>query len=534
MILAVILLILAGRSGLSFDFVFNGGDSEIRKAVREFPYDFDENGEPFRVDSLVIDAGYLDANVMIIGDTVTIDFGPRYDLGEIILIGDVNDTLSVNRVFNESAVTEVIVNILEKWRDRGYYYCDFVIENYRRREKYIDITAMFHKGPALTVSSIELDGLKVTDREHLVRYIDLSPGDTITETSLKEAETALRGLDYITVDRSVELIPEEGYSRAGVRFGLKERRRFSLEGSGGYVPDDEGYTVWYLDTRLRNMFGRGQSVRLTADRRDRNRSVFSAGYRRPVFWIGRGTFEIDLATRDYRDQFYEFAIGAGYEIALNRISSFGMSLSGRDVEPDIGRGVSYQSYTVGIRFRLGAVAAVSDSTFQRGLDWSILYRARRYENSSGSFNDTRTEFVGELSQRIIGRFHGYGRGLVNIVKSSEKPLPAAEEILFGGPGTLRGYRNDQFAARRFLVGTIEPRLFLNRYSYLFGFIDQAYYMFYNIGFDSTLSEIEKYPRGVGFGIAVANGRRGVKISLAWGEEDAFDQPRLNITVKEQF
>ena len=123
-------------------------------------------------------------------------------------------------------------------------------------------------------------------------------------------------------------------------------------------------------------------------------------------------------------------------------------------------------------------------------------------------------------------FFGFNyRGL----ETGETEPPLSELYLIGGPGTLRGFRNDRFVAQRTAFASVEPRLRF-RTAYLFLFYDGAYLNRRTVADSGTVTN-EDYRYGYGLGLAVADANRSVKLSLGWNEETGFDQPRLSIELQ---
>ena len=112
------------------------------------------------------------------------------------------------------------------------------------------------------------------------------------------------------------------------------------------------------------------------------------------------------------------------------------------------------------------------------------------------------------------------------LESPDLSLPLSELQLIGGPPTLRGYRNEQFAGKRAAWGTFEPRF---RYSsgYLFLFYDAAYLNRQNTSLREGVST-EIYRDSFGFGLSVVDQNRSVRLSIGWNGRDKDSQPRLSV------
>ncbi|UCD94627.1 MAG: BamA/TamA family outer membrane protein, partial [Candidatus Zixiibacteriota bacterium] len=326
-----------------------------------------------------------------------------------------------------------------------------------------------------------------------------------------------------------------------IRYDLAERRQFSIEGAGGYIPQNDGYFMWFLDLKGRNIFGRGQKAGLLADRRERNKSVFNVYYGQPTFLLGRGETLVRIGTRDYRDRFYEFGAALRHEMELNESISLRSRLGWKNVEPADTAARSFQVYDVSVGIRGGSVEAYKGAPVGFSLDWQISYSGRRYgrkENvaniARAVYNDTRNELNARFGVPIQSFISGYAGLEVKDIQSSEKPLPVSEMFFIGGVGSLRGYRNDQFSGQRVMLSTYELRFFVSHRDYLYPFVNGAYFERYESGIDGGVSKLDDFKWGYGFGLRLSSAQRQLGIEFSWGEGANLEEPRLHITLGSQF
>ncbi|MEW5923888.1 MAG: hypothetical protein AB1746_07870, partial [Candidatus Zixiibacteriota bacterium] len=173
--------------------------------------------------------------------------------------------------------------------------------------------------------------------------------------------------------------------------------------------------------------------------------------------------------------------------------------------------------------------------------WNIKYSGRRYRQQADSstleraiYNDSRAVFKAEASGTAFDFIGAYLSGSIFDIESSEKPLPASEMILFGGPGTLRGYRNDQFSAERLVLSTSEIRFFFSRGDYIYPFADGAYYERYVAGQNGEYVKDDDVKFGYGLGIKLTSGSRDLRLEFSWAENARFSEPRLIVSLTGQF
>ena len=527
------------------DIQFSDGSEAMQNEAAAF---FRDGIDSARVDAFrrtLIDNGYIDSRLILHDSagakTVTVSFGRLYKIGRIYINGDVHDTLDINANFDAYEADNPLDSVIESFQERGYYYAGITPREYLAHDGFLDIKMSFLIGPVVTVSSLNYAGLIRTDRNLLRHYVRISEGDTIKPGTMAEIKRNLDEAEFISLAAEPRIVPDPGYRTGQISIEFNEIRQFRFEGSGGYVPDDDGYFLWYINTRMRNIFGGGRDIGLMVDRREKNKATFSVDYAQPVFMLGMDKAGLGLATRDYRDQFYEFSVESFYDTRLNRNLTATIALGWKNVEPEDDTTASHEVYSAGFGVRAGSEKRINTINGGVAVRWRIDYNSRRYKNSGGLaesgrtvYNDTRNVLTVQASRRWFGPVAGYARFVLKDIASSEKPIPLSEQFFFGGPGSLRGYRNDQFAAQRLFIISPELRWFYSKAGYFYSFYNAAWYESYRAGVGDMIEKFDDIVSGFGLGINLQSGERLLKIEFSWGEGDAVDEPRLNVVIGGEF
>ncbi len=448
-----------------------------------------------------------------------------------IRIGDTLVKLAHPIAFDSASVDDAVGRLMDHYRAQGNFFVRARITGLRQSDEspYWVLDLRLNPGPVVTVRRLIFDGLKRTDGARLRRFFRLKDGSPLTPALLADVESEARTIDYLDLNgpAGIRILP--GYTEADLELPFREHRQVSFFGGGGYGPDDNTGLLWNARLTLKNIFGGGRRAGIRSARPDRGRTELTVDYQQPLFWLGRDRGAVSVATRDYRESFYEFAAEAAYTTELTTTTDLTLGLGFKRVEP-AGIAAGYSGYSASVGLERSTITDPLNPSGGLRIHTSLTYLARRYSSDSlltipgrNAFNETRTtvdiESYTSLPGPAVMHISACYRGL----ETRDRIPPLAELFFVGGPGSLRGYRTEQFAVQRAAYGTLEPRLRFPA-AYLFAFYEGAY-------LNSTEAEgilSESYRAGVGGGIAVVGEERSVRVSFGWGQGAAFDEPRFAV------
>ena len=491
------------------------------------------NGLVDSVTALLSIDGYLDARAERSGDSLIIDSGRRSRLARLVVTGDSTFNVRVQDYFSRDNLEDRIENQLRHLYDQGYHYASIQITGVRREGLSIEVDATVNRGPVVMVADVRYLGLERSRPEQIARLLPIRRGDTLTHEALRATEAAADRIGYVTFRPPIRVQPQPGYQAAVLELQFDEKKQFRIEGTGGYIPDNSTGLVWSLQMGFTNMFGDGRQAGLLSERREKGRNSLALEYRQPLFLVGMGELTVSAATRDYRDQFYEFTASSQYSSGFRSGWEGALGLAFKSVTPADGQ-PSFRRYTARVSMSHGELLPRSNPIRGWSLFWSVAYAHRRYSGDSLAgdlrrqvLNDTRATVSLQAAQSIYRRVVMQLKGGYQGYRTTESLPPVSELYLIGGPGSLRGYRNEQFAAIHTATGSVEPRLRFDQ-GYFFFFYDGAYLNNRAHGDDNSIDTNEQYRYGYGLGLAVMEPGRVLRLSLGWNPELPFDQPRLSV------
>ncbi len=473
---------------------------------------------------------------VVIASTAASDEALRHDrerLAAIRVSGDTTYQVDLALDFVPENLNRAIKGIIQPYLDRGYYYCQANITNVSHQNAGVVVDLNIIRGPLVTIGDLICEGLVRTKGSTARRYLGVGPGTPLSDEVITGIESRARGISFLTFTPPVLVSPRPGYGQADLHLSFHEPRPFSFEGTAGYRPDDQNGLVWTVNAAARNLFGDGRRVRVISERRDRLHNNLAVEYRQPVYVFGVSELSFDVSTRDYRNQFYEFNAGAGWQARIGDQSSAGVSVAWKRVDP-VGDEPSYRRYLVNLNYRRSTVTDSLNPRRGTVFEWSLGYAHRQYRADSTaaqvsrtSLNETRARLSATGYQSIIARLIGVASATFVTLETKETLPPFSERFLFGGAGSLRGYRTDQFSARRAAYGSAEIR-WRGTGGYLFGFCDLGYLSRPAKQSDGSVATNEIVRVGYGAGVQVIDRDRAVLVAFGWNPDLRFSQPQVLI------
>ncbi|MCK4632398.1 MAG: BamA/TamA family outer membrane protein [candidate division Zixibacteria bacterium] len=530
----ILLVCLLASEAVSVEVICQDCPRSVLKAIEQAVRVVTDSSATDTTVTLLRERGYLDAEAAVIDGKLVLTPGVQFRLQSVSIVGDTASSVSMDRPFTSINLRQAIDKLLERYHREGHYYAAVSVVTVSKVGNAVSIELKLAKGPVVEIGELEFDGLKRTDPDFLRRFVRLTEGDTLTASNLRAAEKAVSSVPFLTHHATAEVIPRAGYTTADLLFTVEEKKQFRLEGGAGYLPGDDAGLVWHLRTEILNLFGQGREVALFSERREKGRNRLSVQYRQPIFIAGTGTAELNVTTRDYRSEFYEFAAGGELTSDLSLATTVGVGFQWKSVEPS-GDGLSYRCYLAS--FSVDRNVLDNRLNPATGYRWhSILsYSNRRYQSGDPQaggqmvYNETRAlvalNFFGRMARQLVAHLSINYAG----VETGEALPPLSELVLIGGPGTLRGYRNEQFAVVRSAYVSVEPQFRFEAGS-LFGFYDAAYLNERVARSDESVRTNEFFRHGYGFGLTLQDRNRRIKLSLSWNPDIRFDEPRLSIEV----
>ena len=360
-------------------------------------------------------------------------------------------------------------------------------------------TLAVDRGPRVRVSFLEFRGRLGTRAGLLARFARFRSAD-FSRANLGTWRRNIERSGLVRVDSQVLVRRDSDF---GVQFWLTGERSNQAGAMVGYLPDDRSFTG-FVRLNLRNLFDTGR--RLEAGWQSASgRTSYSLGYTEP--WVLGSGFDISGSARQQvTDTTYSQT-----NLALSGVTATATAATlsletGWDRFTDVLDRTWVQVTWAGTGF--GFDTRDFPANPRRGFRFDVGTRAGTRATDSGSAKIVSRSELGFAITLPAGPRLVWTSALAAWFTYSPAVLTEPELYRMGGPGTLRGYREDEFGAARLGWGSSELRLLPDRQSRLYPFLDAG-------AFSDSLGWHLKPAYGIGARVATRAGVLGVDYGVAF-------------------
>ncbi len=486
--------------------------------------------------------------------------------GELVRLGKVRmvaDSLSIEDLenlvdFNEGDIyrreyieSELAV-IGQFYAESGYPLATIDITNTSLRSeediKYIDIEIKINSGPGIAINKIILRGNQSTQDEVILRELDIKNGERYNQKKIDAIPKQLNYLGYFSDILPVRAIGLHN-GKTDLLIEVKESNTTTFDGIIGYIPpkptesSEEGYFTGLINLNFRNLFGTGRKFEVNWRKPDKFSEEFRIFYEEPWIFnypinIGTGLERIVRDTtyieRSYfltstiklSAEFRGFLNISRKEVVPDSLASRNLRMTGntttdgeigikfdtRDYPINPGKGIRYMaSFSFGTKKNTGPAYLIKEDSLAlregiKKIRGHLSYFLRLWQNQVFAFN-----------------FNGFH------IEGDKDQLQLSDHFWFGGFGSLRGYRENQFHGTTVSWINLEYRFIVGRNSRVFLFSDWGFYQYE----EATGIKNDILPGyGVGIRFDTPLGIMGVDYGL--GRGDTFSTGKIHFGLINSF
>jgi outer membrane protein assembly factor BamA len=430
--------------------------------------------------------------------------------------------------------------LLEEYDDAGHPFAQVWIDSlgYDAENAGVHIKLFVVEGSPRNIQRVEVEGLKKTRPELVVRIAGVEPGVPYRARLLRDAYARLNASEVFThVEYPTVRLSPDGKGVDAVLVVDEPQRSHTFTSALGYADaegEDDRQISGLVDLRLNNVGGTLRSL--------------------GAFWSNDGRDRVETRI-DYRDQFFlgkRLSLGVRlHQVGLDTLYTW-QSL-GVEVERPVGRiGVSAGLHgdrnvfsegelkrswrartSLGVRLRRD----VADARW-RGSVYTRLSVARKQRVLREGGDESLTQYIGEVESRVSVRLrpilHVRNELTYRGLESDERVVPLSELFYVGGARTLRGYKENQFSGRRAATARTELLLGRTRAENVYVFGDVGYVFRETLNPDDEVERDEIVRAGYGFGLRTRSRLGNVDLSFGVGEKLSLQQTKVHVLLEQNF
>ncbi len=458
------------------------------------------------------------------------------------------------KVFRNKAVRpkeffEMENKLINYAASNGHPFAEVKLDSIIIKDEKIEGVLAFDKGQKITFDTLRIKGKTKVNRKFLQNYLQIKPGVLFDQSKLDRIKSLINQIRALKLNGSYRL--KFSNNKAQVILNIEDRKTNTIDGIAGFQQNPTTNRLLFtgqFDLGLQNIAGRGKSVEMHWKKTDVNSQQLNASYEHLSLFgsgfHGNASFKLFKQDTSFTQRKPRFELFRNHPV-LGKISFH--------YKQDDSRTIGQQVIPEGI---VPTFSSVKTNYYGLGLDWNNLDNVNFPRKGMRTFvegsvgnkkvldsqvadltdqNSLQIQTNVELERHFkINRYLG---SLVSVKSSmiQNDQLFQNELYRLGGIQSWRGFREYQFYASRFVVGTLEGRFFLDQQSYLLVFAD---YGAYENGIQGDKPVYGGNPLGLGAGLTFVTKSGIFSFIYALGKEGSqpfnFNNSVINFGLTSRF
>lgn len=499
------------------------------------------------IDSIVVDTTYYKAYIHL-GESYQWSYLNPVNIDEEVLskIG-FRDKVFNNKPFNKNQLNSFIYRIINHYENNGFPFASLKFDSVKIEANTFSGNLILNKNYRYKIDSVLIYGNATISKQYLQNYIRIKDGDSYNEALVKNITIRIKELPFVEEKQPFKVIFNE--SEAKIVLDLKKKLASRFNGILGIQPNNEtGKLRLTGDVKLNllNSFKKGEEIYFNWRSIQEKTQDLTTGFSYP--FLLNTPFGLDYNFKLYKkdttfiDVFNKIGIryilkGNNYFSVFyqNKNSSLlsNKGFGSLTVLPDFAD-VSSQLYGIGIHYakldynlnpRKGFNIIAEGAVGKKDIKKNSAIKESLYDgiklNSSLYNGNAIIDFYVPLAKRSVLKLSVKNGFTIN------ESLFDNELIRIGGLFTLRGFDEESIYTTFYNIGTLEYRFILEQNSFLYLFVDGAYYEK-----DNVKGYVSDRPFGFGAGMSFDTKAGIFSIGYALGKQ--FDNPILFRSAKIHF
>lgn len=499
------------------------------------------------VDSIIVDTTFYKAYIHL-GKTYQWSYLIPKNIDEEVLskIG-FRDKVFNNKPFNKNQLHSFFYRIINQYENNGYPFASLKFDSIKIEDHTFRGNLLLNKNQRYKIDSVLIYGNSTISKQYIQNYIRIKNGDIYNEALVKNITTRIKELPFVEEKQPFKVYFNETESK--IVLDLKKKLASRFNGILGIQPNNvtgELRLTGDVKLNLLNSFKKGEEIYFNWRSIQEKTQDLATGISYP--FLLNTPFGLDYNFKLYKkdttyiDVYNKIGIryilkGNNYFSVFyqNKSSSLLSTkhFSTLTVLPDYADVIS-QLYGIGIHYsrldynlnpRKGFSIVADGAVGNKVITKNSALKESLYDGiklNSNLYNvNAILDFYVPLAKRSVLKLGSKNGFTIN------ESLFDNELVRIGGLLTLRGFDEESIYTTLYSIETLEYRFILEQNSYLYLFVDGAYYEKNNIK-----GYVSDRPYGFGAGMSFDTKAGIFSISYALGQQ--FDNPILFRSAKIHF
>jgi len=395
-----------------------------------------------------------------------------------------------------STINKLNQKILGYCEDHGYPFASLQYRDFNFNEQKIGANLYLTTDKRITIDSIIVRGNSKLSKTYLYNYLSIKPGDWYNESVIRKISSRLKELPMVTETKPFNIAFTEETAR--VILQMEDKKASQVDGIIGILPDNaqtgKVQVTGDLRIRLLSSFGKGELFDLNWKQPQSKTQDLKVKLNYPFLFSTPFGIDLNLGIYKKDTSYLEVILGAGVQFLLKGgnylkvfINDKQSSLLSTDVYENLTvlppyADIRLTSYGLGFRslkldYRLNPRKGYS-------LEVSAAVGNKKIEKN-GSLNPVVYDSLDLKSVQYNGEgfvdfyFPVFTRNVINLgfmaAAIEGENIFDNELYRFGGLKTLRGFDEESITTSVFTMSKLEFRYILEQNSFLFVFVNGAWY-----------------------------------------------------------
>jgi outer membrane protein assembly factor BamA len=447
------------------------------------------------------------------------------------------DKVYNNRPFSQKQLINFYHKIISFYENNGYPFASVKLDSINISNNNLSALLSINKNRLYKIDSVLIKGNATISNQYIKNYIKIKNGDIYNEELIRKISARIKELPFVTEQEKFKVIFTE--KNAKILLYLKKKQASRFNGILGIAPDNETGKIQLtgdIKLNLVNSFHKGEEIDFNWRAIQKNTQDLKLNMLYP--FIFNTPFGIDYSFELYKKDttYIDVSNKIGVRYILKGNNYFKLFFNNKSSSLLSQNG--FESLTVLPSFADISTQLYGIEIYNRKLDYILNPRKGYSFIASGSLGNKTIKKNPQINEELytdidlksilyntsvkaayyiplkkrsvlkIGSQNGY---------TFNENLFENELLRVGGLLTLRGFDEESIFATFYTIGTLEYRFILEQNSYLYLFIDGAYYE--NDGADIFVSD-----RPFGFGTGMSFETKAGIFSISYAVGKQFDNP----------